>query len=628
MPNGTIVQVNRTLLDWLDYPEEELVLKKKFQDILSMGGKIFYETHHAPLANMQGYVNELSYELISKRSGTIPVLAHIRSVKDAEGNILGYKNTFFNITERKKFERELVLARKKAEQAASAKSDFLSTISHEIRTPLNAIIGLTHILKENNKDPECEEYLRILQFSSNNLLGLINDVLDLSKIESGKVSLVEKDFHLKLLLKSLVETFKIRCAEKKIELKLAMDERIPEALIGDALKLSQVFTNLLGNAVKFTEKGSITLEAKLKHTLEDRVSISFAVKDTGIGISSDKLEAIFEEFTQANSQISIKYGGTGLGLSISQKIIELHGAKMGVESQLGKGSTFHFTLHLKVGDKSNIVQAQETDRSETRKLSGAKVLLCEDNAVNVLVVSKFLKDWDIEFDVATDGNMALFMVQNTYYDLVLMDIRMPVLNGYEATKRIRELEGERYKHLPIIAMTASADSPTQEGLASSLLNDFISKPFEPSDFYNKLVKHTPLNFLTGRSFERMNKSKGEEVGTLSIRFDKFREMAEGDLDFLKGLAQESLLSFEEHRERFKRALQNEELSQLMDQEHKITLVLDLLDAQNLRLLIQSSIKALESGEFTKVKPPLLRKMDKEFDNIITELSVFLSTLQA
>ncbi len=609
-----------TFANWTGQKKTEIINLKRFQDLITIGGKIFYETHHAPLIKMQGFVNELYYELTVKGGGNVPVLLNSKQIRDDKGNVLGYKSTFFNITDRKKYEQELLLAKKKAEQAVVAKTEFLSTISHEIRTPLNAIIGLTNILHEQDKNPDNREYLNILKFSSNNLLGLINDILDLSKIEAGKVVLEEKDFDLRQLLHSIAGTFKLKTEKKGVKILVEPDKNLPVAFFGDDLKLGQVFTNLVGNAVKFTEDGSITIKAEVNDKVDKTYQIRFSVKDTGIGIPSNKLESIFEEFTQASSQISIKYGGTGLGQAISQRILELYGGKLMVKSELNKGSEFYFTINLPKGNKDKIIVSPKSIEQE-RKLSGSKILLCEDNPVNVIVVSKFLKDWDIDFDVAVNGQEGLAKIQEQYYDLILMDIKMPVMDGYETTRAIRELQGDRYSKLPIIAMTASSDLSATPKIENVGMNGFIGKPFDPKDFYNKLVKYLPLNFLSDTSIEALVKDSAEETKTKkAVSLERMLEIAEGDDIFYKGIINESIKSFIEIQDELREAFQNEDLQKAKDIEHKSKMVLDILKAENLASLIKKAICALElKDKKSFASEKYLVPLEKEIEAIVSEL---------
>jgi PAS domain S-box-containing protein len=345
LPDGTLIKVNQTLLRWTGYTREEL-LGRRFQDLLTRGGRIFHETHYAPLLRMQGAVSEINLDLVDKAGQALPTLLNSTLLKDAAGAPLLVRTTLFHITDRKKYERELVAARKKAEEAARAKADFLSMVSHEIRTPMNAIIGIAHLLQETSLSARQFEYLRLLKFSSENLLNLLNGILDFSKMEAGKATLEERTFNIRQLVYSTFYALSAKAEEKQLSVRVEVDERLPAHLQGDPVKLGQVLTNLLSNAIKFTEKGSVTVALHVEELHADSVSVGFRVTDTGIGIPTDRLAHVFEEFTQASSDIALKYGGTGLGLAISRKLVELHGGALTVESVLGAGSCFSFSLRL------------------------------------------------------------------------------------------------------------------------------------------------------------------------------------------------------------------------------------------------------------------------------------------
>jgi signal transduction histidine kinase len=393
----------------------------------------------------------------------------------------------YEIEEKKKIEQELIVARDLAEKGAIEKSQFLSTMSHEIRTPLNAVIGMAYLLIQENPREDQLENLRILKFSADNLLVLINDILDFGKIEAGKISFEDLDFNLKNLFSNIRQSFMPLAEEKGIEIIIKNDPALPEMVIGDPVRLSQILTNLLSNAVKFTQKGFVTAETLVKKTDNDSLTVEFIISDTGIGIASEMVERIFEQFIQARSDTTRKYGGTGLGLAITKRLLELQGSSIRLESEVGKGSTFCFELVFK---KSRHIEQNKRDITNTedfKSLKGIKILMAEDNKVNQLIALKFLNNWDIEVDVAENGLVALDKLKNNKYDLILMDIQMPEMDGYEATTEIRKLEGQ-YGKIPVLALTASAMADIQNKISAVGMTDFVTKPFNPSDLYRKIVK--------------------------------------------------------------------------------------------------------------------------------------------
>lgn len=407
---------------------------------------------------------------------------------DASGKVTKLYGAIMDIDDQKKTEQELIKAKEQAEAAAIAKSQFLSTMSHEIRTPMNAVIGFTHLLLQQNPRPEQMEYLNILKFSAENLLVLINDILDFSKIEAGKIEFEEVDFNVLSLLENIRSGILQKANEKGIILKLNVGNDVNTTVVGDPVRLGQILTNLISNAVKFTETGKVTLSAAISAREDERVTIDFRVEDTGIGIPADKFENIFDSFTQATSDTTRKYGGSGLGLTITKRLLELQQSSIHVESEPGKGSVFYFSLNLRVSDKHLTEQTNGTATNHFN-LKGTKLLIVEDNHINVLLMKNFMKQWEVQYDLAENGLVALEKVQANDYDLVLMDLQMPEMDGYEATSRIRQLPEEKYKQLPIIALTASAMMDIKDIAFTVGMNDYISKPFSPAELYSKIASY-------------------------------------------------------------------------------------------------------------------------------------------
>lgn len=389
------------------------------------------------------------------------------------------------ITEQKDAKEALIRAKEQAEQAAIAKSQFLSTMSHEIRTPMNAVIGYTHLLMQNPRQDQVNR-LKTLKFSAENLLVLINDILDFNKIEAGMIEFEDVDFSVKELVSNIKEAMMQKVREKNIQLRLLIDEGLPDAVIGDPVRLGQIITNLVSNAIKFTSEGKVVISAIQSYQDSEKTGIQFDVMDTGIGIPEDKHQYIFERFTQASSDTTRKYGGTGLGLTITRRLLELQGSSITLKSKPGEGSVFSFELFFR--NSSRKLQKSEIVTGFKESLKGIRMLIAEDNLINVLLAQEFLSQWDVECDVAENGLLALELIQTNDYDLVLMDLQMPEMDGYETTKRVRELNDDKYKQLPIIALTASAMLNIKDKAFMVGMNDYISKPFNPDELYMK-IKH-------------------------------------------------------------------------------------------------------------------------------------------
>jgi signal transduction histidine kinase/BarA-like signal transduction histidine kinase len=384
-------------------------------------------------------------------------------------------------------EEDMKMARDQARDAAHAKQLFLSTMSHEIRTPLNAIINTAKLLKENPRPDQMED-VEILEFSAENLMHLINDILDFSKIDAGKIEFEAIEFELRRLLNGMQQSFEYQVVRKNLELEFNISPDIPIVLVGDSARLSQILINLIGNAVKFTDKGKVLVEAYMLASQGNKVDVGIRVTDTGIGIDEDKLQVIFESFTQASSSTTRNYGGTGLGLAITKKLVELQGGVLEVKSRIGKGSIFSFVLSFIRSEKDHL-EEDMLIKANFQSLAGLKVLVVEDNLVNQKIVCKFLMKWKVNVDVAENGRIAVEKAAKHMYDLVLMDLHMPEMNGYDATRLIRQMDGDQYKELPIIALTASAFIEDREKIYSYGMSGYIIKPFNPSELYWKIAPY-------------------------------------------------------------------------------------------------------------------------------------------
>ena len=390
-----------------------------------------------------------------------------------------------NIKEKEDLNVKLQTAVKEANQAAESKSDFLSTMSHELRTPLNSVIGISELLLHDTHSEEQEENLNILKFSAGNLHTLINDILDFNKLGSGKLVLESVPVYLDKLLGDLSMGLRFQAVQKGVELILDIDEQIKgRRIITDPTRITQIIYNLAGNAIKFTQEGSVTISLELLAHSEKNVQIEFAVADTGIGISSEQQEAIFEPFTQASSSITRNYGGTGLGLAIVKKLLVLFDSTIKVKSASGRGSRFSFQLNLLSDTEPE--SANFEDEETGFDLGGLKVLVAEDNPMNRLLLLKIFSKWDSEPVFAVNGKEAVEKVSSGDFDLVLMDLHMPVMDGYEATRSIRAMTQPSKSNIRIFALTASVSGNLDEKIKGVGMNDFLLKPFKLSELYKKI----------------------------------------------------------------------------------------------------------------------------------------------
>lgn len=475
------IYINQAYAKMFGYPNIEEVLKIPFKDLYAN------DTDRIRLlSNLSKNKNIDNEEILFKRKdgSTFWGLVSAILTKDDDGDEYFFDGTVRDITELKNIQFQLEKAKQIAEQSSLDKSQFLSSMSHEIRTPLNAIIGLTHLLSEEDPKPEQIENLSTLSFSAQNLLVLINDILDFNKIEAGKIVFEKIDFNLENLLKKIKHGFQIAASENKNTITLRTDELIPKYIKGDPTRLSQILTNLVGNSVKFTQNGEINITTKLVEKTDKEAVIFFSVTDTGIGIPKEKQDFIFDRFTQATAETTRKYGGTGLGLAITKRLLEMQNSKIELESEVGKGTVFSFVIRFQYSDKKEDTANKPTQNS-FEPFEKQRILVVEDNLGNQLVAKKFLTKWGLTVTIAEDGLIALDKLNSEDFDLVLMDIQMPNMDGYEATKAIRGIE--KYKDLPIIALTASINSGVSQKALGAGMNDHVLKPFEPVQLYEKIA---------------------------------------------------------------------------------------------------------------------------------------------
>ncbi len=385
-------------------------------------------------------------------------------------------------------DRMLVKEKERAEKATSAKTDFLANMSHELRTPMNGIIATTDLLKETKLNEEQKSLVDLISKSGDDLLDIINEILEFSKIEAGELIFRPIHFSLFDMVSDVTGALGHRANEKGLSMVIESQPNIPEYLIGDPVRIRQVIYNLIGNAIKFTEKGFIIFRMKYEIIEHGKVKLSFEIEDTGIGIPVDKQQHIFKKFTQAEESTTRKFGGTGLGLAISKSLVDIMGGSIGVYSMPGKGSTFHFNIELPLGQKP----AEEKNigsKAGEKNLMGIKVLVADDMKVNMMVLTSILKKKGCNIDEVVNGCQAVEMVQGNQYDIIFMDCHMPEMDGYQATQLIRKIEStERRGHIPIIAITADALSENQERCFRAGMDDYVSKPFRENRITEVLEK--------------------------------------------------------------------------------------------------------------------------------------------
>ncbi len=496
---------------------------------------------------------------IAAKQGTPIYAAHFVPVSSA-----GYVNIYVrDITARKLAEWETMKAKQLAEESMRAKQDFLAKMSHELRTPMNAVLGLTNLIFNTPLSNEQQTLLQGIKSSGDNLLAIINDILNLAKIEAGKLMIDQNEFVLKGMLENIRIAMLPMAKQKGIDLFFEIDPGIAEVIVGDSVRLSQIFINLLSNAIKFTGQGSVVLKCKMGSLRGRTGMFQISVTDTGIGIPPEKLQSIFDAFSQASKDISVRYGGTGLGLTIVKQLVQLMKGEVRVESVLEKGSTFIVTLPLNISlnKKESIVQ-RSSGQTTFKKLEG-RVLLVEDNPANQMVAVKTMQMWAVEVDVASDGYEALSKLKTAAYDFVLMDIQMPGIDGFETTRRIRTELNEPQRSIPIIAMTASVLYDPEARAIKAGMNGYVSKPFELEELYNKILPYVRLRSVSVEAAGAVQKPKAFKH--LDTRF--LESIASDNPAFIS----EMILLFEKNTPAYigamKKALEENDLAALMRTAH-------------------------------------------------------------
>lgn len=406
-----------------------------------------------------------------------------------------------DITEVKHYQNDLIEAKQIAEISQERQSQFLSNMSHEIRTPMNGILGISKMLSKTDLDENQQNYLKTIVKSSENLMVIINDILDFSKIDAGKLDIEDIRFNLHETINVAENVLISKAKEKGLCLNFEIDNDVPQWIKGDSVRINQILLNLISNAIKFTESGGVTVKVSVLFEGLQSVQLQFDVADTGIGIANDKKENIFQSFTQANSSTTRTHGGTGLGLTITKQLIELQKGTIWVESELGKGSTFSFELTFTVEENGEEAERhsekldQKVNNVILHNLKGIKILLVEDHPINQMLARNVLEEWGFNVDLAENGSICLDMVAEKDYDLILMDLNMPVMDGLTASKEIRSGKYTTNSDVPIIAMTASAYSEDSDKCIEAGMNDYISKPFEPQDLLEKTYNNVINNLL-------------------------------------------------------------------------------------------------------------------------------------
>jgi PAS domain S-box-containing protein len=563
--DARFLAVNDTELNWLGYTREEVVGRLFIYDVLDEPSqKIVRENF--PLFKQRGTVKERRLTMVTKSGTIFPILLNSIAIYDEAGNYVSSRSTIFDITEMRKIETALKEAKQKADESAIIKEQFLANMSHEIRTPINSVIGFTNLLQKTMLNEDQKQFVNLIQSASESLMTIINDILDISKMEAGMLRIEKHPFSLRGLCNSVETMFYHRSREKNLSFSIFIQENIPDTLTGDAVRLTQVLVNLISNAIKFTQKGGITINITSVKTTDEFARLRFSVKDTGIGIPPDKLDTVFERFQQGETDTTRKYGGTGLGLTIVKNLIQLQGGTITVESEPGKGTEFIFETEytiLPVGQAIPTVLPEKTEIGPA-SFPNAKILVVEDNPMNQLLIKYTFKSWQVNFEVADNGQKAIEMLQQDDFDLVLLDIQMPTMDGYLTAQTIRD---DLKNDIPIIAMTAHAMAGEREKCLSHGMNDYISKPIHEKELYTLLKRYLP------KGNENLEALK-DDLHYIDVTF--LHDMVMGNGEFLKTIIKQFLKQFPGEMEALKNAVDQKNQRQVATLSHHIQSTVSIL----------------------------------------------------
>lgn len=532
------------------------------------------------------------------------------------GSVVGY-HILRQFKRQRLLIQELAIAEKKASVAAQTKENFLANMSHEIRTPLSGILGFTNLLQKRPLDATSVEFVSSIQRSGENLMAIINDILDLSKIEAGMMRITIGTFSINGLINSVETLFLERVKEKGLTIFSKIDSSIPDTLIGDATRLTQILVNLIGNAIKFTHQGKIDIEVFNHSQNEKNITLGFKISDTGIGIDKEKLNEVFERFNQGEDSTTRNFGGTGLGLSIVKSLILLQNGNIEVSSEPGKGTTFHFHIPYGIAkEQLNVIPAVDTNYFKDKSNTPLRVLVVDDNAINQSLMKHLLLQWNIDFDIVSNGLEAVEQLINQTYDLVLMDIQMPKMDGYVATQQIREV---LKLDIPIIAMTAHALAGEREKCLSRGMNEYISKPIKEDELF-KLIS----NFGLQESHQQEIKIEETQLKFQYIDLTYMQSISGGDTSFEKTVTQQFIDNVPQHLEQLSAAYQNQDFITVKLRAHDLKSSVAIM---GLLPLLEEKLNALEmASEQNSILKENLDEVKSITKSALEEARQFLNQL--
>ncbi len=540
----------------------------------------------------------------------------------------GFFGIAFDITDHKKLEQELQRNLSVAQETQKVKEQFLANMSHEIRTPIHGIMSLTNLLLNTELSDDQNTYLNAVKKSADNLLVIINDILDLSKMEAEKMTFESTIFSLNEVILTTCELFRPKAGEKGLKMESDITPNLPRFVKGDPTRLSQIVNNLVNNAIKFTNEGSVTITCNVKDANEKCSMVEFSVTDTGIGIPKEKISTVFELFTQASDDINRKFGGTGLGLSIVKKLVELQGGLIDVSSEIDKGTTFTFSIPFDLPEAYELESMMEAETDTGEEINnGIRILIVEDNDINRLVINKLMKDWDVEIHNAVNGEDAIKRIKAEDFDVVLLDIEMPVMNGYQCIREIRTSLPEGKCNIPVMAMTAHATKEEREKCLNLGMNDYLSKPFDPEDLKAKINALTGIaqQAITAEPLTENFAEVATEEAPRITNLDYVRELSEDNDEFFREFLELFINTTPETLENLNRSIKASDWEGVRQAAHKMKPSLNYLGMTTTR---ETAVKVEEYAKEKKNVeeiPQMIEQLNADCEKAITEIKAELNS---
>lgn len=606
---GNILYHNPSVEDTLGHAPDSLIGKNFFDYIKPSTLKSFKSEFKKSIS--KPYDESIEFRFLCKDNSFRYLEFNSINLKH-KGGVEGLILDCRDITQRKKDAEELLRAQK-------AKEQFLANMSHEIRTPINGISGMVNLISEANSEKDKKQYLNAIKNSTESLKVIINDILDLSVIESGKLKFEKIGFNIRYQLGAVLDTFLYQSKEKGIELNYSIEPEADQVLLGDPARLNQILINLISNAVKFTHVGEIRIDVNLLKKKNNLKYIQFRISDTGVGIPAEKIHHIFDSFTQADASVTRRYGGTGLGLTIVKELIELQKGTIQVESQENQGTIFTFMIPYEEGDTTDLVHPKSSKKfSETLKhsLKDLRVLLIEDNDINRLYAINILKKWNCIVDGAENGFIGVEKLKSGEYDIILMDVQMPIMDGYEATRTIRKTLEPPKNKIPIIALTANAIKGDIDKCTAVGMNDYLSKPFHPEALFKVITKYIGVE---KKSVESNMKEQSPQTKLTNL--DYLRSVCDGDLNFMNDMVQTFITNTPVAINELQKASDKSDWDQVSKLVHKLKPSITFVGLEKARTIVKKIEESSKENTGTDQIPGKVNELSSLVQKALSELRI-------